>query len=182
MKTKWRISKVWSARWTIVTVHESICQSLWGDNTILLLTVCCWWYHTKATSFQVNRLEAYRVDELPRPSPALPPVDTTKLHSVIELDRTGITYLEMYSAVGQRPQVDVQYSIDVRCLVPNSSIQPVIKSAVFMVWRFVQWQQWCYYNTDMTLPEITLDVTNYHSDHDMYVSASIHHRCRLNPC
>ena len=75
--------------------------------------------------FQVNQLEAYRVDELPRPSPAVH-IDTIHLHSVIELDRTGIIYFEMYSAVGQRLQVDVQYSTDVGCLVPNSSIQPVI--------------------------------------------------------
>ena len=104
--------------------------------------------------FQVNRLEAYRVDELPRPSPAVPPVqnvDTTQLHGVIELDRTGITYLEMYSAVGQRPQVDVQYSTDVRCLVPNSSIQPVIE--VLLSWcedlssdnsDVTTTQPWCY--------------------------------------
>ena len=64
------------------------------------------------------------------------PVDTIHLHSVIELDRTvvsTVTYLAMYSTVGQRPQVNLQYSADVRCLVPNSSTQPVIQSTVFMV-------------------------------------------------
>ena len=53
-------------------------------------------------------------NELPHSRSAVP-VDTIQLHSVIELDRTGVTYLEMYSAGwGQQQQVDVQHFADIK--------------------------------------------------------------------
>ena len=62
-------------------------------------------------------------NELPVPhSRSAVPVDTIHLHSVIELDRTGVTYLEMYSKrLGQQQQVDVQCFADIGSSVPNST-------------------------------------------------------------
>ena len=58
-------------------------------------------------------------NELPHSRSAVP-VDTIQLHSVIGLDRTGVTYLEMYSAGwGQQQQVDIQHFADIRSLVHN---------------------------------------------------------------
>ena len=119
-------------------------------------------------SFQVNRLEAYRVDELPRPSPAVP-VDTIHLHSVIELDRTGNDH-KLMSSTPHMSDVNfgtllIYSTCYLKCCYHGLKICPV---------------------TTVMLPQRSHGVTrnNFrcYNQHTSHLTASMQQCCQLNQC